>query len=175
MKITSLEGFECGGADQRERRSDHVPACPSVTVNPLGSLSDRARNGHTAGPETNALDLFLIREFRLACTLSYLGSYLPRAVRRCPMVSVAVSGDRYSVGYSLAHGHVCDSRLRRRLVAFSAACADRGSRGLLLHVWSTGVPIGHDGLFVSQPSCTVSLKAQSGGLGFFPQAVMRSG
>ena len=43
---TSLEGFECGGADQHERRSDRVSPCPSVTVNRLGSLSDRARNGH---------------------------------------------------------------------------------------------------------------------------------
>jgi hypothetical protein len=44
--MTSLEGFECSGAKQRERRSDHVSACLSVTVNPLGSLSYRARNGH---------------------------------------------------------------------------------------------------------------------------------
>jgi hypothetical protein len=44
--MASLEGFECSGAKQRERGSDHVSACPSVTVNPLGSLSYRARNGH---------------------------------------------------------------------------------------------------------------------------------
>jgi hypothetical protein len=47
-RMTSLEGFECGSAEQRERRSDHVSACPSVTVNPLGSLSDRAYSGHVA-------------------------------------------------------------------------------------------------------------------------------
>ena len=50
MKITSLEGFECGGSDQRERRLDVMSACPPVTVNPLGSLSDRARNGHALQP-----------------------------------------------------------------------------------------------------------------------------
>jgi hypothetical protein len=43
---TSLEGFECGGAEQHVRRSDHVTTCPSVTVNPFGSPSDWARNGH---------------------------------------------------------------------------------------------------------------------------------
>jgi hypothetical protein len=42
--MTSLEGFECGDADQRKRSSGLVSACPSVTVNPLGSLSNRARN-----------------------------------------------------------------------------------------------------------------------------------
>jgi len=45
---TSLEGFECSGTEQRERRSGDVSAYPSVTVNPRGSLSDRARNGHEA-------------------------------------------------------------------------------------------------------------------------------
>jgi hypothetical protein len=44
--MTSLEGFECGGAEQHVRRSDHVATCPSVTVNPFGSPSDWARNGH---------------------------------------------------------------------------------------------------------------------------------
>src|ERR1700733_10562569 len=44
--MTSLEGFECGDADQHVRRSDHVVPCPSVTVNPFGSPSDWARNGH---------------------------------------------------------------------------------------------------------------------------------
>jgi hypothetical protein len=40
-------------------------------------------------------------------------SDLLRVVRTRPLVSVAVSGDRYSVGYSVAHGHVVsDSRLR---------------------------------------------------------------
>ena len=46
IRMTSLEGFECSGAKQRERRSDHVSVCPSVTVNPLGSLSCQARIGH---------------------------------------------------------------------------------------------------------------------------------
>ena len=49
MKITSLEGFECGTADRHERRSGAVSTCPPVTVNPPGSLSDRARNGHAQG------------------------------------------------------------------------------------------------------------------------------
>jgi hypothetical protein len=44
----SLEGFECGGADQHVRRSDHVATCPSVTLNPFGSPSDWARSGHPA-------------------------------------------------------------------------------------------------------------------------------
>jgi hypothetical protein len=44
-RIPSLEGFDCGDADQHERRSDDVSTFPLVTLNPLGSLSDRARSG----------------------------------------------------------------------------------------------------------------------------------
>jgi hypothetical protein len=44
-----LEGFECGGAEQYVRRSDHVATCPSVTVNLFGLPSDWARNGHAYG------------------------------------------------------------------------------------------------------------------------------
>ena len=47
--MTSLEGFECGGAEQHMRRSDHVATCPSVTVNSFGTPSDWARNGHAYG------------------------------------------------------------------------------------------------------------------------------
>ena len=55
--------------------------------------------------------------------LSYLGNDLRREVRTRPLVSVAVSGDRYSVGYSVAPEHVVsDSRLRRLLVADASAC-----------------------------------------------------
>jgi hypothetical protein len=46
--MTSLEGFECGGADQHVCRSDRVAVCPSVTVNPFGSLPDRACSGHAS-------------------------------------------------------------------------------------------------------------------------------
>jgi hypothetical protein len=58
--VTSLEGFECGTADRHERRSDRVSVCQSVTVNPLGSLSDRARNGHVlsqAGSDPQLADV----------------------------------------------------------------------------------------------------------------------
>ena len=49
--ITSLEGFECGSAEQHVRRSDHVATCPSVTVNPFGSPSDwHATGTPTARP-----------------------------------------------------------------------------------------------------------------------------
>ena len=48
MKITSLEGFECGIDDQHVRRSDCVATCPSVTLNPFGSLPDRACSGHAS-------------------------------------------------------------------------------------------------------------------------------
>jgi hypothetical protein len=58
-RMTSLEGFECGGADQRERRSGDVSTCPPVTVNPSGSLPHRAHNGHAVMSEANALDRFL--------------------------------------------------------------------------------------------------------------------
>jgi hypothetical protein len=51
-RMTSLEGFECGGAEQRERRSDNVPVCPSVTVNPFGSLSYRLRTSKTTSRST---------------------------------------------------------------------------------------------------------------------------
>ena len=49
-RMTSLEGFECGDADQHERRPATVLTCPLVTVDPLGSLSDRARSGHDPLP-----------------------------------------------------------------------------------------------------------------------------
>lgn len=45
-RMTSLEGFECGGAEQHVRRSGNTFTCPSVTVNLLDSLPRRARNGH---------------------------------------------------------------------------------------------------------------------------------
>ena len=48
--MTSLEGFECGDADQHERRSDDVSTFPLVTLYPLGSLPDRARSGHDPLP-----------------------------------------------------------------------------------------------------------------------------
>lgn len=59
-----------------------------------------ACNGYASTSETNVLDRFLIREFTLALMLSYLHSELPKVVRACPLVSVTVGGDRYSVGYS---------------------------------------------------------------------------
>jgi hypothetical protein len=45
-------------------------------------------------------DLFRIRELRRSRMLSYLGNELRRVVRVRPLVSVAVSGDRYSVCHS---------------------------------------------------------------------------
>jgi hypothetical protein len=49
-------------------------------------------------------DRFLIREFLQPLTLSHLGTDLLRVVRLCPLASVTVNGDRYSVGYSDATG-----------------------------------------------------------------------
>ena len=51
-------------------------------------------------------DPFCVRELCLPRVLSYLGNDLRRVVRTRPLVSVAVSGDRYSVGYSVARERV---------------------------------------------------------------------
>ena len=53
------------------------------------------------GRSSGRLDSFLIREIFRLFLLSYLANELLRVVRLCPLVSVAVSGDRYSVGYSV--------------------------------------------------------------------------
>jgi len=45
-RTTSLEGFECSGNNQLERRSGYMSVCPPMTVNPLALPSDRACNGH---------------------------------------------------------------------------------------------------------------------------------
>jgi len=45
---TSLEGFECGRAEQHVCRSDYMAACPSVAVNPLV----RRPIGHVTGMPT---------------------------------------------------------------------------------------------------------------------------
>lgn len=50
------------------------------------------------------VDCFLIRELRRLRMLSHLGDGLRRVVRTRPLVSVAVAGDRYSVGYSALDG-----------------------------------------------------------------------
>ena len=44
-------------------------------------------------------DRFRVREF-VGALLSYLGNDVPRVVRRRPLACIAVSGDRYSFGYS---------------------------------------------------------------------------
>jgi hypothetical protein len=49
-RMTSSEGFEYGGARQRERRSDQVSACPSVTVNSPRFTVRSARSGTHAHP-----------------------------------------------------------------------------------------------------------------------------
>ena len=53
-------------------------------------------------------DLFRVREWYRPPLLSYLGDELLRVVRTRPLVSVAVSGDRYSVGYSVARVVLAD-------------------------------------------------------------------
>jgi hypothetical protein len=45
-------------------------------------------------------DPFRVREYYRSHLISYLDVYLRRVVHTRPLVSVAVSGDRYSVGYS---------------------------------------------------------------------------
>lgn len=65
-RVTSLEGFECGTADRHERRSDRVSVCQSVTVNPLGPLSDRARNGHVLSQAGSDPQLAVVGELDLA-------------------------------------------------------------------------------------------------------------
>jgi hypothetical protein len=54
-----LEGFECSGAEQPERRSGPMSTYPLLTVNPPGALSNRARSGHAARSETNSSDRFM--------------------------------------------------------------------------------------------------------------------
>jgi hypothetical protein len=53
-------------------------------------------------------DPFRVRELCRSRLLSYLGNDLRRVVRTRPLVSVAVSGDRYSVGYSVARVVLAD-------------------------------------------------------------------
>lgn len=53
-------------------------------------------------------DRFRVRELRRPLVLSYFGNDLRRVVRTHPMVSVAVSGDRYLVGYSVAQVVLAD-------------------------------------------------------------------
>ena len=45
LHAPSLEGFECGTIDQRERRSADPPSCPPVTLNPR----THCLNGHATG------------------------------------------------------------------------------------------------------------------------------
>ena len=68
-------------------------------------------------------DRFCVRERYRPRLLSYLGNDLRRVVRTCPLVSVAVSGDRYSVGYSVARvaGPHSYRPMRRELVSVTVA------------------------------------------------------
>jgi hypothetical protein len=59
----------------------------------------------------STLDRFLIREAHWVPTLLHLGNDLLRVVRMRPLVSVAVSGDRYSVACECAAQFL---RFRRR-------------------------------------------------------------
>ncbi len=56
------------------------------------------RSGRLRHVGTCPADPFLIREFLQPLVLSYLETDLRRVVRSCPLASVAVNGDRYSVG-----------------------------------------------------------------------------
>lgn len=65
-EITRLEGIGSRGAELLLGRSAVCFRCPSVTVSPLGSPSDRARNGHDVWWHpaadrrcSNALDLVI--------------------------------------------------------------------------------------------------------------------
>jgi hypothetical protein len=55
-----------------------------------------------AMPLMPSSDCFLIRESRRALTLSNLHCELVYVVRSRPLVSTAIRGDRYAVGYSAA-------------------------------------------------------------------------
>lgn len=60
--------------------------------------------------------------------ISYSADELRRIVRWSPRASVAVGGDRYSVGYSVTREHVaCDSRLRRRQIGCALHFPDHGA------------------------------------------------
>ena len=61
-------------------------------------------------PRSVSADFFRVREGGRAHLLSYLGNDLWRVVRTRPLVSVAVSGDRYSVGYSVARVVLADGQ-----------------------------------------------------------------
>jgi hypothetical protein len=85
-------------------------------------------------PETDyTRDVFLIRELCQPRLLSYLGNDLRRVVRTRPLVSVAVSGDRYPVGYSVARVVLAD-RWCPLIIMASGPSVARG-RGRL--------PLGH--------------------------------
>jgi hypothetical protein len=67
--------------------------------------------------------------------LSYLGNDLLRAIRTRPLVSVAVSGDRYSVGYSAPRERVAcgwRQRSRRSAVIIRSVVIYRHLRHLLV-------------------------------------------
>jgi hypothetical protein len=67
-------------------------------------------------------DRFRVRELRRSPLLSYLVSNLRRIVRWHPRASVAVGGDRYSVGYSVVREHAARGSLS------AADCRGTGSR-----------------------------------------------
>ena len=125
-------------APQVSRRPRLSVGTRQVPLLTLPSGTQRAR----CQVRTNAFDRFCVREPCRSRLLSHLGNDLRRMVRTRPLVSVAVSGDRYSVGYSVAREHVVsDSRLRRQLAARSATCTDGERTRRLVHIWSADTQV----------------------------------
>jgi hypothetical protein len=73
-----------------------APADTDLSSCPYQDLAARIR----AWPSAGTSDLFCVRELCRSLLLSYLIHELLRGVRAHPLVSVAVSSDPYSVGYS---------------------------------------------------------------------------
>jgi len=104
-----------------------------VALRSAARQSDRAfglalavRSAGLAGFQRSGIitgDPFRVRELCRSRSLSCLGNYLRRVVRTRPPVSVAVSGDRYSVGYSVARvaGPHSYRLMRRELAEIKSA------------------------------------------------------
>ena len=68
-------------------------------------------------------DLFRVRDLSQPRLLSYLGNDLRWAVRTRQLMSVAVSGDRYSVGYSVARVVLADRECPLIVMAYGPSVA----------------------------------------------------
>jgi hypothetical protein len=71
-------------------------------------MRKRIASKSTHKPFPASVDLFCVRELFQSRLLSYLDNDLRRVVRTRPLMSVAVSDDRYSVGYSVAQVVLAD-------------------------------------------------------------------